>query len=97
MSAFKIGGSPFRPANGVSGGKKPGAVKADGTAAEPLSKAGAYDTVKLRGNPLAVMPRMSAVGSQPAQQAQGKTVESLLKDSSAELDSYFASAYGFKE
>lgn len=97
MSAFKIGGSPFRPANGVSGGKKPEAAKADGSVAAPSPKGGAYDTLRLRDNPLAVMPRMSSVGRESAQQVQSKTVESLLKDSSAELDGYFASAYGFKE
>lgn len=95
MSAFKIGGSPFRPANGVSNTQKP--EKKVGETGTAAAKNGEFDTVNFRANRLAVMPRMSSLGTQSAQQAQGKAVESLLKDSAAELDDYFAGAYGFKE
>ena len=94
MSALKIGGSPFRPASGVSGGKKTEA-KAETNGASPSR--GTYDTTDLHPNRLAVMPRMSALGSQNAQQAQGSAVETLLKESAAEVDDYFSNAYGFEK
>lgn len=92
MSAFKIGDSPFRPTGGVSNSKKP-EPKAEEKAAAPLK--GAYDMVNVRANRLAAMPRMGAVGRQSAQHVRGGAVESLLKESAAELDDYFTGAYGF--
>ena len=92
MSAFKIGGSLFRPASGVSNSKKPEAKEPVKSAGPPK---GGYDTVKL--NRLAVMPRMSSLDGQSAERLQSGTVESLLKESTEELDDYFAKAYGFKE
>ncbi len=93
MSAFQIGNSPFRPTQGVTGGKKP-ERKAEETAAP---RKGSFDQGSFHANPLAVMPRMSALGGQTAQLERGEAVESLLRDSSAELDDYFTKAYGFKE
>lgn len=92
MSAFKIGGFSFRSTNGVSGAKKPES-KTDEKAAAPSS--GKTDSVELRPNRLAVMPRMSTINGQTVQHARSETVESLLKDSAAELDEYFSKAYGF--
>ena len=94
MSAFKIGGSRFNPASGVSNTKKNELAKAE---EEQFAqrKGGGFDTVKL--NRLAVMPRMSAAAGQSAERLRGEAVESLLKDSAAELDDYFSEAYGFKK
>lgn len=92
MSAFKIGGFSFRSANGVSNVKKP-ENKAEEKDASPSQ--GKVDSVELRANRLAVMPRMSTISGQTAQHVQGETMESLLKDSAAELDDYFSKAYGF--
>lgn len=92
MSAFKIGGFSFRPTHGVSNVKK-----ADSKAierSEELSRSKA-DSMELRPNRLAVMPRMSTISGQTTQHLQSGTVESLLKDSAAELDDYFSKAYGF--
>lgn len=94
MTAYKIGGPSFRPAQGVSKSKKP-AAKPDETGAAPV-KSG-LDSMEHRANPLAVMPRMSGVGAQTAQHVQGGTVESMLRDQASELDDYFSGAYGFKE
>ena len=92
MSAFKIGGFSFRPTHGVSNVKK-----ADSKAierSEELSRSKA-DSMELRSNRLAVMPRMSTVNGNSAQHVQGETVESMLRDSAKELDDYFSRAYGF--
>lgn len=94
MSIFQIGGSLFRPTNGVTNSKKP--EKKPEEKDVELSKS-AYDSVKFRDNPLAAMPRMSTVSGESAQRMRGETVESLLKDSATELDDYFSKAYGFKE
>lgn len=94
MTAFKIEGSSFKPTGGISKNKKPEAKKEGESAAQSR---GAYDTVRFRDNRLAVMPRMSAVSGNTTRHVQGETVESLLKDSAAELDDYFSQAYGFKE
>ncbi len=93
MSAFKIGGSPFRSPSGVAGGKRPES-KVKPESAAPASK-NAYDTASFQTNRLAVMPRMSTVGGPSAQRVPGEAVESLLRDSAAELDDYFTKAYGF--
>ena len=53
------------------------------------------DTASVNPNRLAVMPRMSAISSGGAQQIKSETVESMLRDSAAELDDYFTKAYGF--
>lgn len=94
MSVFKIGDSPFRPASGVANGKK-AEPRSAGADAAPVK--GGFDAVDLRANPLAVMPRMSAVESRTAQRLQSGSVESLLKASAAELDGFFTDAYGFGE
>lgn len=94
MSISKIGDPLFRPTNGVTNSKKL-EKKPEEKNAE-LSKS-AYDSVKFRDNRLAVMPRMSSVSGESAQRMQSETVESLLKDSAAELDDYFSMAYGFRE
>ncbi len=94
MSAFKIGGSPLRPTPEVAGVKKP---KAKETAHAAAPSKGGFDTASVDPNRLAVMPRMSTVSSGSAQRVQGQTVESLLRDSAAELDDYFTTAYGFKD
>ena len=92
MSAFKIGGSLFRPSPGVSGGKKQEG-KAPAENAAPQKNG--FDTVKL--NKLAVMPRMSSMTGQGAERLQSEAVEALLKDSAAEMDDYFTEAYGFRD
>ena len=56
-----------------------------------------FDTASVDPNRLAVMPRISSVGGNSSQRVQGETVEALLRDSAAELDDFFTSAYGFKE
>ena len=94
MTAFKIGGSSFRPAQGASNSKKPETRSGEADAA-PVK--GGLDSMDFRANPLAVMPRMSSVGGQTAQHVQGGTVETLLKDQASALDDYFTDAYGFKE
>ena len=94
MSAFKIGGSRFSPASGVSGPRKKETAKAAAEqSAQP--KSGGFDTVKL--NKIAVMPRMSAASGQSAERLRGEAVESLLRADAAELDDYFSEAYGFRE
>lgn len=92
MSAFKIGGSPFLPAPGPSGSKKP--ERRSGENSSVPSKGG-YDTVNFHADRFAVMPRMGGVSGQSVQRLRSAAVESLLKDSAAELDSYFSKAYGF--
>ncbi len=92
MSAFRIGGFSFRPASGVAAEKK---VKPQETAQSEAPRKGGFDTANVNAGPLAVMPRMGAVGDSAAQQAKGSAVETLLRDSAAELDDYFAGAYGF--
>ncbi len=94
MSAFKIDGSLFRPAPGISGSKKTEKDSAGKSAAPSM---GGFDRTSFNRNPLAVMPRMSTVGGQNAQHVQGETVETMLRDSAAELDDYFTKAYGFDE
>ncbi|MBE7007929.1 MAG: hypothetical protein E7422_02080 [Ruminococcaceae bacterium] len=93
MSPFKIGDSQFRPVSNVSGKKL---KEKEAPQSAPPSKS-AFDTASVNSNRLAVMPRMSTVGGQDAQHVQSKTVESLLKDSAAELDEFFAKGYGFDE
>lgn len=80
MSAFKIGGAPFRPASEVTAGRKP-KTKESAQTAEP-AKSG-FDTADVNPNRLAVMPRMSTVGGNTARHVQGGTVESMLRDSAA--------------
>ena len=93
MSAFRIGGFSFRPASGVAAEKK---VKPQETAQSEAPRKGAFDTANVNAGPLAVMPRMSAVGDSAARQVKGGAVETLLRDSAEELDGYFARAYGFE-
>lgn len=92
MTAFKIGGTPLQPVSGTSKSKKPEAAAPGENAAAPK---GGFDTAAFR--PFAAMPRMGAMGGKEAERARSAAVESLLRDSSAEIDDYFASAYGFKE
>lgn len=91
---FKIGDSHVRPTTAVTNGKKP-EIKKEAESAAPQK--GGFDTASFRKGPLAVMPRMSSVTSHASQEAQGKTVETLLKDSAAELDDFFTKGYGFSE
>ncbi|MBE6910343.1 MAG: hypothetical protein E7474_12345 [Ruminococcaceae bacterium] len=98
MSDFKINGLPPQP---VTGGAGSGKVKAAETAKEAGSvkvpgRSG-FDTASVNPNRLAVMPRMSTAAAESVQRMRGETVESLLRDSAAELDGYFTKAYGFEE
>ena len=92
MTAFKIGGAPLKPMSEVSKGKRPEAAAPEESAAAPK---GGFDTAAFR--PFAAMPRMGAAGGKEAERARSAAVESMLRDSSAEIDDYFATAYGFKE
>ena len=92
MTAFKIGGAPLQSVPGASKSKKPEAAAPEENTAAP--KRG-FDTAAFR--PFAAMPRMDAVGGKEAERARSAAVESMLRNSSAEIDDYFASAYGFKE
>lgn len=94
MTAFKIGGAPLQPVSGASKSKKPEAAAPEESAAAPKS---GFDTAAFR--PFAAMPRMGmgAAGGKEAERARSAAVESMLRDASAEIDDYFASAYGFKE
>lgn len=92
MSAFKIGGSPFRPASEITGSKK---VKTTEAAPGAAPSKGGFDTASVNPNRLAVMPRMSAVGGNSVQHMRGETVETMLRESAQELDDYFTRAYGF--
>lgn len=92
MSTFKIGGSPLRPAAGVSNGKK---VEKKTERQDAAPTKGGFDRTSINRNPLAVMPRMSTFGGQDAKQVQSAAVETLLRDSAKELDDYFTKAYGF--
>lgn len=92
MTAFKIGGAPLQPVSGASKGKKPETAAPEEAAAMPKS---GFDTAAFR--PFAAMPRMGAVSGKEAERARSAAVESMLRDSSAEIDDYFAAAYGFKE
>ena len=92
MTAFKIGGAPLKPVSEVSKSKKPEAAALEESAAAPKS---GFDTAAFR--PFAAMPRMGAAGGKEAERTRSAAVESLLRDSSEEIDDYFASAYGFKE
>ena len=93
MTAFKIGGAPLKPMSEVSKGKRPEAAAPEESAAAPK---GGFDTAAFR--PFAGMPRMGAAGGgKEAERARSAAVESMLRDSSEEIDDYFASAYGFKE
>ena len=92
MTAFKIGGAPLKPMSEVSKGKRPEAAAPEESAAAPK---GGFDTAAFR--PFAAMPRMGAAGGKEAERARSAAVESMLRDSSEEIDDYFASAYGFKE
>ncbi|MBE7005052.1 MAG: hypothetical protein E7425_12400 [Ruminococcaceae bacterium] len=94
MSAFKIGGSPFRPASEISSAKK---LKAKETSHSAAPSRGGFDTASVNPNRLAVMPRMSTVSGESAQHVQGEAVEALLRGAAKELDDYFSSAYGFQE
>ena len=92
MTAFKIGGTPPQPVSGASKSKKPEAAAPEENAAAPKS---GFDTAAFR--PFAAMPRMGAAGGKEAERARSAAVESMLRDSSKEIDDYFVSAYGFKE
>lgn len=92
MSAFKIGGSPFRPASGVGGGRKTEKKSAMQGAAPAKS---GFDRALLQHSPTAVMPRMGMVLGQDMQHVQGEAVETLLRGSAAELNGYFTKALGF--
>lgn len=92
MTAFKIGGAPLQPVSGASKSKTPEAAAPEESAA---ASKGGFDTAAFR--PFAAMPRMGAAGSKEAERARSAAVESMLRDSSAEIDDYFATAYGFKE
>ena len=92
MTAFKIGGAPLQPVSGASKSKKPEAAAPEESAAAPKS---GFDTAAFR--PFAAMPRMGAAGGEEAERTRSAAVESMLRDASAEIDNYFASAYGFKE
>lgn len=94
MSAFKIGGFSFRSANDISRAKK-AESKSDEQAAAPCQSK--TDSVELCPNRLSVMPRMNTIGGKSMQHMHGETVESLLKDSAAELDAFFSKAYGFNQ
>lgn len=93
MSAFKIGGFPTRPTNGITGGGKLKEKESAQQSAAPSK--GAFDTASVNPNRLAVMPRMSSISSGGAQHVKSETVESMLRDGAAELDEYFSKAYGF--
>ena len=93
MSVFKIGGSSIRPMSGASGGAK----TEKKTAQDPSPSKSGFDTASINANPLAVMPRMSLIRENSAQHLQGETVETLLRNSAAELDDYFTAGYGFDE
>lgn len=95
MSAFTIGESPFRPAAGVTGSRKPQEKEAPQNGAAPARAS--FDTATITPGALAAMPRLGAVGGQDAQRVQSETVEGLLRDSAAELDDFFTGAYGFGE
>lgn len=92
MTAFKIGGAPLQPVSGASKSKKPVAAAPEESTAAPK---GGFDTAAFR--PFVAMPRMGAAGGKEAERTRSAAVESMLRDSSAEIDDYFASAYGFKE
>ncbi|MBE7003967.1 MAG: hypothetical protein E7425_06745 [Ruminococcaceae bacterium] len=94
MSAFKIGGFPSRPTSEIAGSKKLKAKETAQQSAAPTKSA--FDTASVNPNRLAVMPRMSTITSGSAQQIKSETVESMLRDSAAELDDYFTKAYGFE-
>ena len=87
MTAFKIGGTPPRPGSGASKGKPAEAAAPEESAAAPKS---GFDTAAFR--PFAAMPRMGAAGGKEAERTRSAAVESLLRDSSAEIDDYFTSA-----
>ena len=93
MSALKIGGFPTRPASEITGSKKLKGKESTQQSAAPSK--GAFDTASVSPNRLAVMPRLSTITSGGAQQLKSETVESVLRDSAAELDDYFIKAYGF--
>lgn len=92
MTAFKIGGAPLQPVSRASKNKAAEAAAPEETGVAPK---GGFDTAAFR--PFAAMPRMGAAGGKEAERARSAAVESMLRDSSAEIDDYFASAYGFKE
>lgn len=92
MTAFKIGGAPPQPVSGAAKSKKPETAAPEGSAAAPK---GGFDTAAFR--PFAAMPRMGAADGKEAERTRSAAVESMLRDSSAEIDDYFAAAYGFKE
>ena len=93
MTAFKIGGAPPQPMSEISKSKKkPEAAAPEESAAAPK---GSFDTAAFR--PFVAMPRMGTAGGKEAERTRSAAVESLLRDSSEEIDDYFASAYGFKE
>ena len=92
MTAFKIGGAPLQSVPGASKSKIPETAVPEESAAAPKSS---FDTAAFR--PFAAMPRIGAAGGKEAERARSAAVESLLRDSSAEIDDYFAAAYGFKE
>lgn len=94
MSAFRIEGPGFRPASGAAGEKRT-EKKTAPESAVPIK--GGFDTASFQPDRLAVMPRMSGIGSRSAEQAQGAAVESLLRENAAALDAYFARGYGFEE
>lgn len=98
MTAFKIGSSPIKPANGAAGAKKLEKAAPEKIAPEKAAPVRAgFDTANVDPNRLAVMPRMSALGGESAQRVKGGAVESLLRGSAAEMDDYFSRAYGFEK
>lgn len=92
MTAFKIGGAPIKPVSGAAQSKKSEATAPEEKASAPK---GGFDTAAFR--PFAATPRMGAANGKEAERAHSAAVESMLRNSSAEIDDYFASAYGFKE
>ena len=92
MTAFKIGGGPPKPVSGASQRKKT-EVAAQGES--PAAPKSGFDTAAFR--PFAAMPRLGGADGKEAERARSAAVESLLRDSSAEIDDYFTAAYGFKE
>jgi len=95
MSAFKIGGLPSRPASEITGSKKLKTKESVQQSAEPSRSA--FDAASVNPNRLAVMPRMSTITSIGVQQIKSEAVESVLRDSAAELDGLFTKAYGFEK
>lgn len=84
MSVCKIGGFSFRSTNDISGAKKVERKSDEKSVAPSQAKT---DAVRLRSNPLALMPRMNTISGKRLQHMQSETIESMLKDSAGELGS----------